>query len=267
MKQFITLLWILSSTTLLAQRISVKGSDTMLPLVTELAAQYMNEHAEETVAVSGGGSMYGVEGLQNGSAQIAMCSRTLTSQETSTLSQVKQTVVAYDALSIIVNPGNLINRLTQQQLMLIFTGAITNWKELGGADLAITVITRDQKSGTFGFIKKQVLQGKSVCSTATTMYSNESILDKVSTTKGAIGYVGLAYLEDIVKALAVSFNGSNYVKPTFKNALEKKYPIMRPLYYYYTEADKPKLKEFREFTLSSKGQQAASYAGYIPVKF
>lgn len=267
MKQFVLFfLIIISSFSLEAQNIAVKGSDTMLPLVQELADLYMNNHSGSSVAVSGGGSLYGIEGLQNGSAQIAMCSRSLTNEESLSMPSVDKVAIAYDAVTIIVHSSNKVNQLTRKQLQLILTGLIHNWKEVGGEDLPIQVISRNEKSGTVGFLKSRVLNGKSITDDALTLHSNASVVDQVSTNKGAIGYIGLAHVVEIVKTVAVSFDGHTYVKPTFKNALEKKYPMMRPLYYYFNRNDSLSLKGFQEFTLSSQGQKIASYNGYIPAK-
>ncbi|MGB0521536.1 MAG: phosphate ABC transporter substrate-binding protein [Flammeovirgaceae bacterium] len=267
MKQsFLVVIALLCSITISAQNIAVKGSDTMLPLVKELAETYMHEHNNCSVNVSGGGSVYGIEGLQNGSAQIAMCSRSLTSQEVSSLPSINKVTIAFDALTIIVHSSNNVDHLSQHQLELIFSGVIKNWKEVGGIDMPIQVLTRNEKSGTCGFLKKKVLKGKAITANAKVMNSNASIVDRVSETRGAIGYVGLAHVVEAVKPLAVSWDGKNYIRPTFKNAIEKKYPIMRPLYYYFNGSDAQRLKGFQEFTLSSEGQRIASFNGYIPAR-
>jgi phosphate transport system substrate-binding protein len=245
-------------------QISIKGSDTMLPFVKELATIY-KERYHHQINVSGGGSVIGIDGLKDGSTQIAMCSRDLSDSEKSDLGAVKKIIIAYDALSIILHPSNQVEKLTRKQLEQIFSGEISNWKTLGGKDINIKVFTRDNQSGTFGFMKNIVMNGKEMRKDPQILASNAGIVQGVSGNQGAIGYVGLAHVEEVVKTVAISFDGKNFVKPTFKSALEKSYPIVRPLYFFYNVADASSLRKFTNFILSDAGQKIASYKGYIPV--
>ncbi len=238
----------------------------MLPFVQELAEIYKGSSSYQ-VSVTGGGTVGGIDGLISGSTQIAMCSRDLRSSEKSNLGTLKKTVIAYDALSIILHPSNGVEKLTRQQLEEIFSGEIRNWKEVGGKDQSIKIFTRDTQSGTYGFMKDIIMNGKNMSKNAQTSTSNAGIVQGVSSFSGAIGYVGLAHVEEVVKTAAISFDGRNFVKPTFKNALEKSYPMVRPLYFFYNASDAHSLKKFTDFTLSDAGQKIASYKGYIPVVF
>jgi phosphate transport system substrate-binding protein len=249
-------------------QVKVKGSDTMLPLVQELSEIYTNKQGGAPVAVTGGGSGTGINALKGGSTDIAMSSRAMKMGEKITFEQskksVKEMVIGFDALSIIVNPNNKISMLTREQLEGIFTGKITNWKEVGGEDMKIIPYTRESSSGTYEFMKEYVLDGKEFTNTAISTPATAGIVQSVSQTKGAIGYIGLAYLEAIVKPVSVSFNGGNFVAPTFKNAIDKKYPIIRELYFFYLKSEESKFKPFLNFVLSDIGQKALAHKGYIP---
>ena len=253
----------------ISQTITIKGSDTMLPLVQALSEMYMENQKEEVVTVTGGGSGTGITALLNNSVDMAMASRSLKMSEKIKLRNAskpyKEIVVAFDALSVIVNPENKVKKLTKEELKKIFTGEITNWKEVGGDDARIVVYTRESSSGTYEFMKGFVMDKKEFAKTAISTASNSGMVQSVSQTPGAIGYCGLAYLEDIIMPIRVSFDGSNYVKPSFKNALYRKYPISRPLYFYHLEENSSKVKNFVEFALTELGQRLVTHKGYIPV--
>jgi phosphate transport system substrate-binding protein len=249
-------------------QIKVKGSDTMLPLVQELAEIFINKQKGSPVAVTGGGSGTGITALKSGTTNIAMSSRAMKMGEKITFEEskksLKEVVIGFDALSIIAHPSNKVSQLTREQLEGIFTGKITNWKEVGGEDLKIVPYTRESSSGTYEFMKDFVLDKKEFTNTAISTPATAGIVQSVSQTKGAIGYIGLAYLEDIVKPIAVSLDGKTFVVPSFKNAIEKKYPIVRELFFYYVKGDESKLKNFVDFVLSDMGQKALAHKGYIP---
>ena len=178
--------------------IKVKGSDTVLPLSQKEAEVYMKEHKGSSITVIGGGSGVGIEALIDGSTDIAMSSRSLKMDEKMKLTDagkdIKEVEVALDALSIIVNPSNKITQLTREQLEGIYTGKITNWKEVGGVDLAIVAYSRESSSGTYEFIKDHVLQKKNFGTSILNMPATGAIVQSVAQTKGAIGYIGLAYM-------------------------------------------------------------------------
>jgi len=249
----------------------IKGSDTCLPLSQKLSEKFMKKYAGSSISVTGGGSGVGISALLNSTTDIAQSSRPLSMDEKLKLQEAgkayKQTIIAYDAISFIVNPANGVNQLTREQLEGIYTGKIKNWKEVGGADMTIVVYSRESSSGTYDFVKEHVLMKKNFASTCMLMPATGAIVQSVSQTKGAIGYVGLAYVEKNVKALKVSYDkGKTYVAPSVANAKNKTYPITRPLYYYYLNSTEKTILPFINFILSAEGQQIVLTEGYVPIK-
>ncbi len=256
----------LNATISFAQK--VKGSDTCLPLVQKEAENYMKGNAKRSVTVIGGGSGVGISALIEGSTDIAMSSRRIKFDEKKKLNEAgkssKEVVIAYDALAVIVNPKNPVKDLTREQLSDIFTGKITNWSQVGGPNMPIVTYSRETSSGTYEFFKTSVLKNKNYKSGIMSMPATGAVVQSVSQTPGAIGYVGLAYLNSKVKAINVSYdNGKNYVEPSKKNALNKTYPIVRPLYLYYTLNKKAVVSPFIDYILSEEGQRTVSNIGYI----
>lgn len=252
-----------------AQRI--KGSDTMLPLSQKEAELFMKEKASQTVTVTGGGSGVGISALLENTTDLAQLSRKIKFTERQKLQEkgktIKEVIAAYDALAVVVHPSNKVTNLTREQLEGIFTGKIKNWKEVGGADIQIIPYARETSSGTYEFFKESVLKNKNYVSGIMSMPATGAIIQSISQTKGAIGYVGLAYLNKDVKAIQVSYDGGKtYVTPSVENAKNETYPIVRPLYYYYDAKMEKTVKPFIDFVLSAKGQQIVSETGYIPAK-
>ena len=175
-------------------------------------------------------------------------------------------IVAYDALAVVVHPSNPVKQLTRQQLEDIFRGKITNWKQVGGDDRKIVVYSRETSSGTYEFFKESVLKNKNYMSSSLSMPATGAIIQSVSQTKGAIGYVGLAYLSPRVKSLSISYDGTHFAPPTMESATDKSYPIVRPLYYYYNTENSEQATPLIHFILSPAGQEIIKKSGYIPVK-
>lgn len=252
-----------------AQRI--KGSDTVLPVAQQTAERFMNQHPEARVTVTGGGTGVGISALMDHTTDIAMASRPIKFSEKMKIKgageEVDEVIVAYDALAVVVHPSNPVKQLTRQQLEDIFRGKINNWKQVGGDDRKIVVYSRETSSGTYEFFKESVLKNKNYMASSLSMPATGAIIQSVSQTKGAIGYVGLAYLSDRVKPIAVSYDeGKHYVLPTMENGTKRQYPVVRPLYYYYNVSDKAKVSPFIEYVLSPAGQNIIKKGGYIPVK-
>lgn len=259
----------LFTTNVFAQKI--KGSDTCLPVSQTEAENFMNKHKGTSVTVTGGGSGVGISALMEGTTDIAMSSRKMKFDEKVRLQEAKkntkEVVIAYDALAVVVHPSNKVDNLTREQLEGIFTGKIKNWKEVGGPDLKIVAYSRETSSGTYEFFKESVLKNKNYMNGILSMPATGAIIQSVSQTKGAIGYVGLAYVNKDVKALHVSYDaGKSYVEPSFANAKNKTYPIVRPLFYYYETKSEGKVKPFIDYVLSGEGQETVKNVGYIPVK-
>lgn len=249
-----------------AQR--VKGSDTVLPLAQKEAEAFNKKGGN--VTVTGGGSGVGIAALLAGTTDIASASRKIKFDEKVKFQQAGKSpvekIIAFDALAVVVNPGNKVSELTRQQLEDIFTGKITNWKQVGGADLAIVAYSRETSSGTYEFFKEHVLKNKNYKKNILSMPATGAIIQSVSQTKGAIGYVGLAYLENDVKAIKVSYDGKKFVAPSVATAKNKTYPIVRPLYFYYDKKNAARLAPFINFVESAQGQDLVDKVGYISLK-
>lgn len=247
----------------------LKGSDTVLPLAQKEAEAFMKK-TKKSVTVTGGGSGVGIAALIDGTTDIAMASRKIKFDEKIKIQDAGKSsvekIIAYDALAVVVNPSNSVSKLTRVQLEGIFTGKIKNWKEVGGADLKIVPYSRETSSGTYEFFKEHVLKNKNYVNSILSMPATGAIIQSVSQTKGAIGYVGLAYVNKDVKALAVSFDGKTYIEPNEETAKNKTYPIIRPLFFYYEKKDEAKNKAFIDFILSAEGQQIVEKVGYVPLK-
>jgi phosphate transport system substrate-binding protein len=260
----------LISFSVFAQSIKIKGSDTMLPLMQLQIEAYLKKNAGN-INVTGGGSGVGITALLDGSTDIAMSSRDLKLSEKLKFEEKKikliELNIAHDALSIIVNPHNKVSQLKREQLEAIFRGDIINWKQVGGDDQKIVIYTRESSSGTYEFMKEHVLNKHDFSPKALSTSATAGIVHGVGGNLGAIGYVGLAYVEPIVKAVFVSYDGGQkYIAPTFNNAINKVYPITRPLFLYYNEANSAKIKPFLDFVLSIYGQKLVTHKGYIPLK-
>ncbi|GEO05895.1 phosphate ABC transporter substrate-binding protein [Adhaeribacter aerolatus] len=250
--------------------ITIKGSDTVLPLTQQEAENYMQKNAGAAITVVGGGTGVGISALQEGTTDIAMASRALKTGERLKLKgakkNVKEALIAYDALSVVVHPENKVNQLTREQLEQIFTGKIKNWKEVGGNDEVIVAYSRETSSGTYEFFKEEVLDKKNYAPGILMMSATGSIVQSVSQTRGAIGYIGLAYETEDVKALSVSYDqGKTFVAPSVEAAKNKSYPISRPLFYFYDASVESRVKPFINYVLSPEGQKIVQDTGYVPL--
>lgn len=268
---------LLSVVTMMAAGQKIKGSDTVLPVSQEGAEVYMKQNPQARVTVTGGGSGVGLSALIDGTTDIAMASRSVKFNERVKISnsgkQLREAIVAYDALAVIVNPANPISHLTRGQLEAIFRGKVTNWNQVKdyytgkyGPDLKIIVYSRETSSGTYEFFKTSVLREKNYMAGVLSMPATGAVIQSVSQTRGAIGYVGMAYVNKNVKAVKVSYDGKHFVYPNMYTGRSHIYPIIRELYYYYT-ADKAKVVEpFINFLLSPEGQKIVMKSGYVPAK-
>lgn len=270
MKKILIVLIAVLSITSVASAQKLKGSDTLLPLVQKESESFSKKNNSGSLTVTGGGSGVGISALIDGTADIAMASRKIKFDEKMKLQDSGkkpiEVVVAYDALAVIVNPSNKVGNLTRQQLEDIFTGKITNWKDVGGEDMKIVAYSRETSSGTYEFFKSDILKNKNYMASILSMPATGAVIQSVSQTKGAIGYVGLAYLNKTVKPIHISYDGKNYIEPSFDNARNKTYPVVRPLYFYYIQGKENVVKPFTDFVLSTEGQVIVKEVGYLPVK-
>ena len=249
--------------------ISVKGSDTVLPLAQAEAEEFMNENSGKSLAVTGGGSGVGIAALIDGQVDIATASREIDANETEAakkngINPVK-TTIAYDGITVVVNPANSLSNLTFDQLRGIYNGSISNWKEVGGSDAQISVISRDSSSGTYKDFQKDVMLGDEYRPDALTQPATGGVVTEVSQNANAIGYIGFAYLDNSTKALSLD-KGNGSVAPTAESILSGAYPLSRSLYFYTNGEPSGLTKEFTDFVTSDKGQKVVSTVGYIPLK-
>jgi phosphate transport system substrate-binding protein len=247
--------------------ITVKGSDTVLPLTQAEAEDFMIENQNMRVTVIGGGSGVGFAALIDGEVPIAMASREIKESEMQKAQQrginpVEHTI-AWDGIAVVVNPDNPVSQLTYEQLQGIYDGNISNWRDVGGEDRAIAVITRDSSSGTYEYFKEEILVDREYRPDALAQPATGGIVQEVSRNKGAIGYIGFAYLDDSTKAVALD-GGEGFVEATEENILSGEYPLSRPLYYYTNGEPQGAVKEFVDFVMSPTGQAIVSEIGYFP---
>jgi len=251
------------------QSITLKGSDTVLPLAQAEAEEFMIENPDKGVTVTGGGSGVGITALIDGEVDIATASREIKAEEIDAARangiNPVETTVAYDGIAVIVNPENPVSELTFDQLRGIYNGSIKNWQEVGGKDLEIVAISRDSSSGTYEYFKEEVLQGDEYRPDALTPPATGGIMGEVAQNPHAVGYIGVAYLDETVKALSLDAgNGSEAPSP--ENILSGAYPLSRSLYFYTNGGPSGLTKEFTDFVLSETGQSLVTEVGYFPVK-
>lgn len=257
--------------------IQIKGSDTMVNLAQSWAEKYMENNPGGFIAVTGGGSGTGLSSLISGTCGIAMSSRNIKDKEISLAKQrginPYEIKVALDGLAVVVNPQNPVSSLTLDQMAGIFTGKISNWKEVGGKDQKIVILSREVNSGTHVYFKEHVLRKNNPDSReefspqALLLSSSQAIADEVAGNPSAIGYYGMGYISNKQKAISVVKDGqSEYVGPTIDNVLSGKYPISRPLFLYTNGEPQGLVKKFIDYTLSKEGQDIVVKTDFIPVR-
>ena len=247
-----------------AENIVIKGSTTVLPIAQVTLEAYMKANPGAKISLSGGGSGEGIKALIDGSTDIANSSREIKSAEVELAKskgvEPKEIAVAIDAIVPIVNPKNRVKDLTIDQLSQIYQGKITNWKEVGGDDLQIVVISRDSSSGTFEAWGEMVLNKAKVTPKAQLQASNGAIVQAISKNRYAIGYIGIGYINKTVKPLTV-----NGVAASAKTALSKEFPVSRFLYMYTNGEPKGETAKFIRFVLSPAGQKLVAKEGFVPL--
>ena len=242
--------------------ISVSGSTTVQPLAEKLAEAFMTENTGIRIDVQGGGSSVGVKAAGQGTSDIGMASREIKESELAEFPKLNVVVIARDGIAIVANADVTVSDLTVEQVRDIFSGKITNWKDLGGEDQNIIVVSREEGSGTRGAFEEMVM-GKDALITASAILqpSNGSIRTTVSTTPYSIGYMSFGYLDDTIKAISIGG-----IAPTEPNAADGSYPIVRPLNMLTNGEPTGAVKAFLDFILSDAGQKLVVEDGYIPVK-
>lgn len=247
-----------------AESVVIKGSTTVLPITQAALEAYMKANPGVQISLSGGGSGEGIKAMIDKSTDIANSSREIKKEEidlaaSKGINPVAH-VVAYDAIIPVVHPKNKVKGLTIDQLSQIYQGKITNWKEVGGDDLKIVVISRDSSSGTFESWDHFIMKKNKVTPRAQMLASNGAIVTAIAKNKYAIGYLGMGYLNKSVKALAV-----NDVAASAETALSKQYPLSRELYMYTDGEPKGETAKFIKFLKSSDGQKIVKKEGFVPI--
>ncbi|BBD09927.1 PstS family phosphate ABC transporter substrate-binding protein [Desulfovibrio ferrophilus] len=253
------------SMTASATSMTVKGSTTVLPIMQKAVEAYMKANPGISISVSGGGSGNGIKAIIDGSTDIAMASRFMKDKEVK-LAMEKGVypvpfAVGIDALVPVVHPSNTVAGLTRAQLKDIYQGKITNWKDLGGIDKKIVVISRDTSSGTYETWEGKIMKKERVFAGALLQASNGAVVQAVSKNKYAIGYIGYGYLDKSTKALTV-----DGIEGNPETASSGKYPVSRFLYVFTKGWPKGETAKFIMYLLHPKyGQAHAKAAGYVPL--
>lgn len=249
-----------------ANKIVVDGSTTVGPIAKAFAEYYMGKYPEVNITVSESGSGNGAKSLINAACDVATMSRPMKSSELKAAQDAGvlpiESIVAMDGIAIVVHPSNPLADLTVEQIRGIYTGKIRNWKELGGPDQPIVVISRDTNSGTYESFETLVMNKEKMGEKVEYVGSNGAIRQRVMSTPAAIGYVGLAFTEG-VKALT-----ANGVEATSETVTSKKYPISRPLYMYTNGRPKEgtRLHAFINLSGTPEGKRIIEDTGFVPVK-
>mgnify|MGYP000859068553 FL=1 len=252
-----------------------KGSDTLVNLALAWAERYMQVHPEVRISVTGGGSGTGIAALINGTVDLANASRGITPEEAANarrngIEPVEYTV-ALDAIAVVVNPANPVDRLTIPQIAAIYTGAITNWSEVGGEDRPIVLLSRESNSGTYVYFLENVIrQGRSdsdllFSPDTLLMPSSEGISEEVRHNPNAIGYDGLGYVTPDQKTVAIAVaEGEPYVMPSIETVNHGTYPISRPLYMYSAGEPTGDVAAYLDWILTD-GQELVADIGFVPL--
>lgn len=236
--------------------LTVAGSTSIQPFADRWAEIYMRDHPSLVVNVQGGGSSAGIQAARVGAADIGMSSRELKPEEKDLL----EVIVAWDGLAIIVHATNAINELSLVQVENIFSGDIRNWRLLGGPDREITVVTREEGSGTRGAFQEMVMKKIRIFRGAIVQDSNGTVREIVANDPDSIGYISLGLVNEKVKALRLEG-----VDPTYENIDKKLYTLIRPFLFLTSGPPRDKAKDFINFVLSRRGQELIRKEGLIPI--
>lgn len=249
----------------MAGTVSINGSTTVLPIVQKVSEAYMKEYPGTTLSISGGGSGHGIKAIIDGTTDVAMSSRFIKPEEVKLAvergSYPVPFAVAYDCIVPVVHPSNPVTDISLDQLKAIFKGEITNWKEIGGPDLAIVVTSRDTSSGTYEVWEEKVMKKERVFPGALLQASSGAVSQAVSKNKNALGYVGIGYLNESLKALTV-----NGIEGNVETTLNNTFPIARPLFIFTRGWPEGETLNFVNYMLSpQKGQKYVQEAGFVPL--
>jgi phosphate transport system substrate-binding protein len=250
-----------------ADKLVIKGSDTLgAKLVPQLAEQFKGQHPDASFDIAAEGSTTGFAALIDSTAQIGMASRPAKPEEISAAKAknvaLKETIVAYDGMAVIVNEANPVKTLTKRQVEQVFTGEVADWSAVGGSSGAISIYTRNTSSGTYSEFKEMAMKKRDYAPSSQKLAGNEQIAAEVGKNPNGIGYVGLAY----IKAKGVKVVAIEGMLPTVESVQNKTYPYSRATFYYTNGEPVGLTKDFVDFTLSDAGQKIVAGVGFVPVK-
>jgi phosphate transport system substrate-binding protein len=258
-----------------AQTIENKGSDTLVNLALAWAETYMEWRPEVRISVTGGGSGTGIAAMINGTVDLANASRAMKPEEIEAakgngITPIEFTV-ARDAIAVVVHPSNPVDNLTLQQISDIYTGKITSWRQVGGEDRPIVLLSRESNSGTHVYFLENVIrlgdkESDLLFSPDTLlMPSSEGISAEVRQNPNSIGYDGLGYVTPDQKMIAVARDAAGpYVLPSVATVNNGSYPVSRPLYMYTAGEPAGEVKEYLDWILS-EGQALVLELGFVPL--
>ena len=254
--------------------LTIKGSDTMVHLVSTWAEAFMRTNPDVEISVTGGGSGTGIAALINGTTDICAASRNIKDSERARAQQngrsAFETVVARDGIAIVVHPSNNVSKLSHDQLKKIYTAVYTRWNQVGGPNRPVLALSRESSSGTYVFFQEHILEQQDYAQSVRLMPATSAIIQSVSTDRGAIGYVGIGYAHDAgqrVKVLRIKATESGpAVTPSEATVRSGEYSIARPLFFYTNGAPTGAAKRFVDFCLSAEGQRIVRETGYVPVQ-
>jgi len=267
-KLFVTVLVGLSALTVArGDAIVIKGSDTLgAKLVPQLAEQFKAQYPGTTFDIAAEGSATGFAALIDKTAAIGMASRPAKPEEIANGKakgvDLKETIVAYDGIAVIVNTASSIKGLTKKQVEQIFTGEITDWSAVGGSGGKISVYTRNTSSGTYAEFKELAMKKRDYAPDSQKLAGNEQIAQEVGKNPNGVGYIGLAY----TKASGIKVVPIDGASPSKESVLAKSYPYARPIFFYTNAEPTGVVKEFIDFTVGPDGQKIVEQVGFVPIK-
>jgi phosphate transport system substrate-binding protein len=249
--------------------ITIKGSDTLIRLGQRWAEEYMKLNPGLTIQISGGGSGTGIAALINGGTDICQASRDMKEQEYKQAEAKGQKAyrvsVALDGIAVFLNKENPVKELSLAQLKGIYTGSITNWKEVGGESHVIILYGRENSSGTYSFFKEHVLKNEDYVEQTQTLPGTAAVVNAVSKDKYGIGYGGLAWASGVKFADVKKTDTSKAIAPSNETVSNGTYPISRELYWFFTGVPTGELKKLVNWALSPEGQKLAGEVDYVPL--
>ena len=251
--------------------LTIKGSDTMVILGQRWAEQYMNANPGSVIQVTGGGSGTGIAALINGTTDICMASRPMKADEKRKLRDRYQTMgveipVAKDGLAVYLNEQSAVKELSIAQLRDIYTGVVTNWKQVGGPDAPVVLYGRENSSGTYVYFKDNILLGRDFSPRCQTLPGTAAVVNAVAKDPNGIGYGGAAYAKGVKDCAVRKDEKSPAVLPGAATVKDGSYPVARDLYLYTRTKPSGDAKKFIDFVLSADGQALATQVGYFPVR-